>query len=119
MEWQNPIEINRTFFEKVKESITVKQWKEEFPYLIYDDRTAPGGGRFSNLIGNKGRTTVLDLTFDEIVRIKDYLEWDYKTLLEDFKLGYNKLTRSQMDLLLRREGHTTSVIEFFGESMAA
>lgn len=119
MEWQKPIEINRAFFEKVKGAITVKQWKKEFPYLIYDDRTEPGGGRFANLIGNNSRTTVLDLTFDEIVRIKSFLDWDYKTLLEDFKLGYNKLTRFQIDLLLRREGHTTSVVEFFGESLAA
>lgn len=114
-----PIEFNIAFFEAVKDTLTVKQWEEEFPDLIYDDRSGPAGGRYTNLIGNKSRTTVLDLTFDEIVRIKHYLGWDYKTLLEDYKLGYNKLTRNQMDSLLHKEGQTTAIAEFFGESIAA
>jgi len=109
MDLQQPMTLNSAFFEEVKKVLTVKQWEEEFPSLIYNGRSGPAGGRFKNLIGDKNRTTVLDLTLGEIVRVKNYLGWEYRKLLEEYKLGYNKLTRAQIDNLLHSETPSSSV----------
>ena len=101
--------VTSRFLNDVKNTITVSAWEQEFPYLFESRNKNRGEHRWRNLIGSNKRTTARDLTFEEIIRIKEYLNWDFSTLLFKYDLGYNVLSRKQIDQLLKLEGLQSSV----------
>ena len=96
--------------------IAVRQWhfdqfgsdekfENDFANLFGTSRTQKDcKQRFRNLAGDNSRTTVMKLIKEEVIRIKDYLGWDYTTLIFEYRLGYETMTPAIIDKLVAPEG---------------
>jgi hypothetical protein len=108
----------KKFINAVKDNYSASEWDEkvmaEFADLIHCNRTGSRGmssRRWQNLLSDKNFTTVGDLRIDEIMLIKEFLGWDYSTLIFDYKLGWNTLTLEDARQLTYREGVDVSIDE--------
>jgi hypothetical protein len=107
--------VSHWHWEKL-ESDDAMQEGGEFRDLFYTSRTDKyNDKRYRNLVGPNTRTTVMDLTGDEIVRIHEYLGWPYSQLIGEYGLGRNTLTITQAEQLTLPEGNQIA----FDESIAA